>query len=71
MQVDIPFPVRRLVSQPGNAFEPELAGCRDLVAFLREYDGKEACREIGIANDLRRHSQQQARLPLPRGPITI
>ena len=45
---------RHLVRQTGQALEPEFAGGRHLVAFLREDDREEARRQIGIPTYLGR-----------------
>ena len=62
MQVGGILSVRCLIGQAGQALQPELTGGAYFVAFLREDDGEETVRQIGISAHLRSNAQEQARL---------
>ncbi len=60
--------VRRLLRQAGEAFEPELSGAGDFVAFFGEDDREEAGREPGVPAYLCADPQQQTRLAAAARP---
>ena len=58
---------RHLLGELSQALEPELAGCRDFVALLRESNREEVAGEFDVAADLGSDAEEQRRLAASAG----